>query len=115
MKKLHLMSLALAGALVAWSGPAAAKCSDGKDRRVKIINDTSFTLRQLYGSNVGSDKWEEDVLGNDTIQPGGSWTVNFDDGSCYCYFDFKAVFSDNTSTVRRRYNVCTSTEWRIYE
>ena len=110
-----MLSIATAAAVMAWSGSAYAKCNDGKDRKVKIINDTSFSLRELYGSNVGQDDWEEDVLGNDVIEPGGTWTVNFDDGSCYCFFDFKAVFSDNTSTIRRRYNVCTSGEWRVYE
>lgn len=107
-----LGSIAAAIAIV---GPAQAKCNDGKDRRVTIINDTSYTITRLYGSNVGEDDWQEDVLGNRTIAPGGKITVNFDDGTCYCSFDLKAEFSDDTETIRNGFNVCTQESWRIYE
>ena len=105
------------GALVvlATSTAASSTCDDGKDRRVRITNDTSYTLVQLYGSNVGADDWEEDVLGSRVLKPGQSVTVNFDDGTCYCHFDFKAVFNDGTSTIKRRYDVCNGTGWRIHE
>jgi len=94
---------------------AEAQCRDGKNRRIKIINDTSYSLRELYGSNVGADSWQEDVLGRKVLGPGNTVTVNFDDGTCYCSFDLKAVFSDDTSTIRRSFNVCTETAWRIHE
>ncbi len=109
--------LAALGSLIvlATSTAASSDCDDGKDRRIRITNDTSYSLTQLYGSNVGADDWEEDVLGNRVLKPGQSVTVNFDDGSCYCNFDFKAVFSDGTSTIKRRYNVCESSGWRIHD
>jgi hypothetical protein len=94
---------------------ASASCNDGKDRNVRVINDTSFTILNLYGSNVGSNDWEEDVLGSQVIAPGATFTVNFDDGSCYCNFDLKAVFNDRTETIRNRFNVCTESSWRIHE
>ena len=95
------------------SNAAEARCRDGKDRRVKIVNDTSYTMRQLYGSNVGTNSWQEDVLGRDTLPPGRTVNVNFDDGTCYCTFDFKAVFSNGAKAFRRGYNVCRGNEWRI--
>ena len=55
------LALALASAL-----PAAAL-----DRRVEIINNTGFTIVEFYGSNTGSDSWEEDILGTDVL-PSGS-------------------------------------------
>ncbi len=113
LKKISLAASVLAAFFVAT--PAMAACNDGKDRRVTIINDTSFTIMYLYGSNVGEKDWQEDVLGDDVVQPGGKVTVNFDDGTCYCYFDFKAVFDDESETIRERYNVCTESSWRIYE
>ena len=116
MKKTSMLYLA-AGAVLAFgfSGAAQAKCGDGKNRRVTIVNDTSYALEYLYGSNVGTDDWEEDVLGDDVLRPGQTVSVNWDDGTCSCLFDFKAVFNDNTSTVRRSYNVCTGSSWRIHE
>lgn len=102
-------------AAVAITGPAQAKCNDGKDRKVTIINDTSYTIVRLYGSNVGEDSWQEDVLGDSVIAPGAKVTVNFDDGTCYCSFDLKAEFNDDSETIRRGFNVCTTGSWRIHE
>jgi hypothetical protein len=109
------VSAAVSLALLTGSTAASAACNDGKDRRVQVINDTSFTITHLYGSNVGTDDWQEDVLGSRVLGPGETITVNFDDGTCYCNFDLKARFNDNTETVRNRFNVCTESSWRIYE
>lgn len=81
--------------------PAAAL-----DRRVRIINNTSFSIVRFYGSNKGSDSWEEDILGADVLGPNSSVTVNFDDGSGYCKFDFKAVFNDGDVLIKKNINIC---------
>ncbi|MEQ1726418.1 MAG: hypothetical protein ABL882_10890 [Sphingopyxis sp.] len=91
------------------------QCTDGRDRHVVVRNDTRTTLFRLYGSNVNRSSWEEDVLGSDVLAAGQSVNVNWDDGSCECMFDFKAEFSDSTETIRRGFNVCTESEWRIVE
>lgn len=117
MKKLNyrIIGTAIVLAAAGWAGSAQATCNDGRDRHVQVVNDTSVTLRELYGSNVSRDSWEEDVLGADVLRPGGSVRVNWDDGTCACLFDFKAVYADGTETIRRRFNVCTESTWRIYE
>lgn len=114
--KMKFVSLGLVAfsALFLASG-AEAQCRDGKNRRIKIINDTTFSMREIYGSNIGADSWQEDVLGRKVLGPGQSVTVNFDDGSCYCNFDLKVVFSDDTSNIKRGFNICTETSWRIHE
>ncbi|MEQ1725093.1 MAG: toll/interleukin-1 receptor domain-containing protein [Sphingopyxis sp.] len=94
---------------------AGSQCTDGRDRHVVVANDTQTTLFRLYGSNVNRTDWEEDVLGSAVLNAGQSINVNWDDGSCECMFDFKAVFSDGTETVRRAFNVCTESQWRIVE
>ena len=81
--------------------PAAAL-----DRRVTIINNTDFTIVRFYGSNKGSDSWEEDILGSDVLSPNSQVTINFDDGSGYCKFDFRAEFNDGDVLVRKDINVC---------
>lgn len=77
-----------------------------EDRRVLIVNNTGFTMVEFYGSNVGSDSWEEDILGFDVLPSGTSVNVNFDDGSGYCQFDFKAVFDDGDVVTAKRINIC---------
>ncbi|NIZ62064.1 hypothetical protein DL239_13865 [Sedimentitalea sp. CY04] len=76
------------------------------DRRVRIVNDTGYVLVEFYGSNKGSTSWEEDILGPDVLRSGQSVMVNFDDGTGYCMFDFKAVFDDGDVLTRKGVNIC---------
>lgn len=76
------------------------------DRRVLIVNETDYTIVEFYGSHVGRKVWEEDILGADVLPSGSSVIINFDDGSSYCMFDFKAVFSDGDIVVSEEKNVC---------
>jgi hypothetical protein len=80
------------------------------DRKVTIINNTGFTMTNFFGSNTGSNSWEEDILGQDVLPSGSQVSINFNDQSGYCMFDFKAVFEDGDELVREKVNVCeTST------
>lgn len=76
------------------------------DRRVRIVNETGYVLVEFYGSNKGSTSWEEDILGPDVLGSGQSVMVNFDDGTGYCKFDFKAIFDDGDVLVRKNINIC---------
>ncbi len=87
--------------------------ADAADRRVRIINETSYDMVRFYGSNVGTDDWEEDILGRDVLRTGRSVMVNFDDGSGYCMFDFKAVFDDGDEVIKERVNVCKIGSFRF--
>lgn len=78
------------------------------DRHVIIVNNTNLPITRFYGSNAGADTWEEDILGTDVLPPGSSVRINFDDGSGYCTFDFKAVFSNGQSVVQTDVDVCTT-------
>ncbi len=78
------------------------------DRHVTIINNTGSTITRFYGSNAGSNSWEEDILGADVLAPGQRVSINFDDGSGYCTFDFKAQFADGSSSVENGVDVCTT-------
>ena len=91
-------------------------CADGtsagsgstSDRHVTIVNNTSAAMTRFYGSNAGVDIWQEDILGSDVLPAGSSVSINFDDGSGYCTFDFKAVFEDGSSLVDSNIDVCTT-------
>jgi len=97
-------------ASVATSGAASAE-----DRKVRIINETSFTITHFYGSNVGEDDWQEDILGQDVLPPGESVVINFDDGSGYCKYDFKAQFEDNHEVIKNNIDVCEISSFRFTE
>ena len=105
-----MLRFAVAAALVAATAlPAAAL-----DRRVRIINNTKYTIVEFYGSHTGTTSWQEDILGYDVLPPGNSVNVNFDDGTGYCIFDFKAVFNDGDVLEKYGVNVCEISTYRYY-
>jgi hypothetical protein len=77
------------------------------NRHVDIVNATGKTMSEFYASNSGTDDWEEDILGSGTLADGEVFDIDVDDGTGACKFDFKAVFTDGTSHVRRGVNVCS--------
>lgn len=72
-------------------------------------------MLMFHASNVGTETWEEDILGRDVLRPGQSMLVDINDGTGYCRFDLRATFSDGDRVVRRRFNVCHETTWRVYD
>lgn len=89
---------------------AVAACSVGPafalDRHVVVENRTSYDIQELYASSVGSNSWEEDVLGRNVLASGSSVRFNVDDGTGYCKYDFRAVFSDGDVVEKGGVNVC---------
>ena len=79
---------------------------NAQDRKVKIVNNTGYSITNFYGSNTGSDSWEEDILGKDILPPNGSVVINFDDNSGYCMFDFRAIFEDGEEVIEEKIDVC---------
>lgn len=103
------------GALAMAAIFAASSASAQDDRRVKIINETDYVVVAFYGSNAGSQDWEEDILGQDVLRPGQSVVINFDDGSGYCKFDFLAKFEDGDQVEKRGIDVCKTSVFRLTE
>ena len=93
----------------------ATQAVSAYDRRVRIINDTSQTMTMFHASNVNTTDWQEDILGNDVVRPGGSVMVNINDGTGHCRYDLRATFADGERVVRRNFNVCDKSSWRVYE
>jgi hypothetical protein len=100
MKFLARITLAV-GLVATLSSPALAL-----DRKVTIVNNSGFTISYIYGSNVGTTFWEEDLLASDVLSTGASVVVNFDDTTGYCRFDLRAIFDDGTEIVKKDVNVC---------
>ncbi len=101
LRRKVLASMASLAILATTALPTAAQ-----DRRVTIVNDTDFTIVRFYGSNKGSDSWEEDILGSDVLGPNSSVSINFDDGTGYCKFDFRAEFNDGDVLIKKDVNIC---------
>ncbi len=100
MKILSLCTAALLATPLLLSSAQAA------DRRVEIVNESGMSLSHFYASTTNTNSWEEDILGRDVLDDGETFTVNVDDGSGKCLYDFKGVFEDGSSAVKKAVNVC---------
>lgn len=96
------LTLALAGAVVA----AGAMPASALDRRMRIVNETGYTIVRFYGSNTGANDWQEDILGEDVLPTGTSVVIDFDDGTGYCKYDLRAVFEDGDEVTQGDVNIC---------
>lgn len=101
-------AMTLATALLALTNSAMAM-----ERKVQINNQTSYTIVEFYASNTGTADWQEDILGSDVLPSGSSVSINIDDGSGYCKFDFLAVFDDGDQLVSSDNNVCELDEFNF--
>ncbi len=79
---------------------------DGLNRRVRIHNQTGWTMTHFYASDSRIDDWQEDMLGSGVLAAGASVMMNIDDGSGACLYDFKARFSNGQELTRFGVNVC---------
>ncbi len=84
----------------------AAENAEAFDRRVRIVNDSHHNIVGFFGTNVGLRDWQESLLGDDILPAGASVVLNFEDGSGYCRFRFRAVFDDGIELQRESVNVC---------
>ncbi len=85
---------------------AIPQAAEALDRRVRIVNDSRVDIVRFYGVNVDTRDWRESLLGDDILPAGGSIVLNFDDGSGYCRYRFRAVFDDGLELERPSVNIC---------
>jgi hypothetical protein len=80
--------------------------TNGQNRNVTIINNTGQDVIRFYGSNAGTNSWEEDILGDDILPRGNAVNVNFDDGTGFCEFDFRAELENGSTREIYGVDVC---------
>jgi hypothetical protein len=110
---IRLTSVALA--LMALFATLAPEKTEAQryDRRMVIINDTGRTILEFYATNTGVTNWGRDLLGQGVVPPGGRHMFDFNDGTGYCMFDFRAVLDNGRPIERYRVNVCQDATWVV--
>lgn len=112
--RLLSLCLGLAAVLAALAPDGAlAQSRDRQDRRMVIVNESGRVIREFYATNTGVEKWGRDLLGDQMIPPGERYVFNFDDGTGYCMFDFRAVLDNGRPIERYRVNVCEYVAWTV--
>jgi len=109
----HVLALVGAIALVSVSTAANSASTDGKNRKVLIVNVGSQAVNNLYASPITAKTWEEDLLGQRLLGPGESISANIDNGTNECNYDLKVVMKDGKEQVQRNINVCVISKWVV--
>ena len=85
---------------------ALVGAASAANRKVNIVNQTGMALKHFYASTPEVETWEEDILGREVLNNGETFEADINDGTGACVFDFKAVFADGQSLIRKGVNVC---------
>ena len=101
-------------AVAAWLAVPLCGPAQALDRQVRIVNDTSLEIVALYGARSGASA-PRNILGESTIPSRSDMNVDFEDGSGYCVYDFRAVFDDGGELSRDDVNVCEVGTYRYID
>jgi hypothetical protein len=95
----------MAGSILCAVETATGPPAVALERCVELTNNTRMAIVEIYVSQVGAGRWDIDLLGADILAPASSILVKIDDAAG-CRFDFKTVFDDGATQIRRNVNVC---------
>ena len=97
--------------LAALAGFSGAAHAGHPSRGIDLVNRSHATVSSFFVSNAGSERWDEDLLGRRGLQPNHFVQLDLPDPGGLCRLDFKMMFIDGTSVIRRDIDVC---ELRTY-
>lgn len=89
--------------------------SQAEDLIFELKNNTSGTIERFFTSPVGVNNWEEDVFGDDVIEPGESMEITISDGRSVCEYDMRFEFTadSNIETLEDRQDLCAMGSYTI--
>ncbi|MEW9615122.1 hypothetical protein AB3G45_14965 [Shinella sp. S4-D37] len=104
--------MSAAAALVMLAGPACAE-----DLVFQLKNGTKSVLTHFYSSPVGVEKWEDDVFGDQVLNPGETIEITIADGRRVCEYDMRFEFTEDSDldTTTDTQNLCELGEYTIDE
>ncbi|WP_064695798.1 hypothetical protein [Rhizobium aegyptiacum] len=113
MKSKLLGLIALAVAIIA----SSATASRAEDLKFQLTNGTNSVLTRFYSSPAGVDSWEEDVFGEDVLNPGESANITIADGRTVCKYDMRFEFDENSNldTTEDTQDLCALGSYTIHE
>ena len=78
----------------------------------ELHNETGLEITNVYLSETGKTNWEEDVLGQDTLESGSSVNITFA-GQKANIWDMKVVFSNGKEDFWMKLNLSQLTDITI--
>lgn len=113
MKSKVLGSIALAVSVVS----ASAMPSRAEDLKFQLTNGTNSVLTRFYSSPAGIDNWEEDVFGENVLNPGETANITIADGRTVCKYDMRFEFDEDSDleTTEDTQDLCALGSYTIHE
>lgn len=99
-------SAAFAGSILCVLETATGPPVAAFDGQLELTNNTRMTIVEIQIARVGSERWERDLLGEDVLLPAQSLLVRIGDTKGSCRYDFKTVFDDGATSIRRNIDIC---------
>jgi hypothetical protein len=96
---------------------ASAVSSNAEDLNFKLTNGTNSVLTRFYSSPTGVGEWEEDVFGDEVLNPGESIDITIADGRTVCKYDMRFEFEEgsNLVTTEDTQDLCAMGSYTIHE
>lgn len=94
----------------------ASTAAHAEDLVFTLKNGTSSVLNNFHTSPTGVDNWEDDVFGDQILNPGESMEITIGDGRSVCKYDMKFEFQgDALDTTTDTQDLCALGEYTITE
>ena len=100
----------LAGAVLATAFAVVPAYAD--DLVFMLDNKASISIREFYASAVNVDNWEEDILGQDILEPNNFARITISNSQT-CDYDLKIVFDDDQESEERGINLCDTGSYTV--
>lgn len=84
----------------------AQPSNDGQNRRVRVHNQTGWTIVSLYAADPARADWRGDLLVPEVLATGDSAVIDIDNGAGTCVYVIRAEFSNGERLERVGVNVC---------
>ena len=112
MNKVFVSAAAIVAGAVVSITPAHAE-----DLVFMLTNSTNSTLERFYTSPSGVDDWEDDVFGQDVLEPGQSVKITIADGRRVCNYDMRFEFTEDSDldTTEDTQDLCKMGSYTIHE
>ena len=89
--------------------------ADNQSRNFNFINNSDRTVVHVEVSNIAKNYYDPiDLLGDETLAPGESTTIEPFDDKGWCRFDIRVTFRNGSSQEIGDVNLCEATEVTTY-
>lgn len=102
------MRIALAAALATFAAtPVLAQ-----DLVFTLVNESSYSITEMYVSAVDQDEWGENILNVASVDPGVSGDVTIADGLAVCEYDLRFVTAEGAE-VEKTQDLCAISTFTV--